>query len=412
MGLKMKKFFSEHQAVAGEDGTYSILAVPVFELGEHKGFDYSKSWAQEAISKFLELKEKNRLPRLILGHTEPGYEKKAVGFLDNLQLKGKQIIADLVKIKEEIFNEIKDMEWPGRSAEVNPEKKKFTALALLGGSEPYFENLEPIEVVFKGNEGGVWVPFGGDLETVIEGRDKEQKLSDIWWTGRDLIDAALRSDNLEGEEKKSRAKDLLEEMIKLIMINGEAYINQIAEGAQTMGKVFTEEEHAAILEAVKKGFRQEYIQNFKAEHGVSPEEALARFKEKEVAVKKLVDNVRQRAISSFCETLKNQGLAPAIVDAYQAVRPRLNDSEKVVKFADTDEDLTVGAYMDRVFETLTGYAREGRLVIKDGETGPKNIDGNNDKPDEAKKRQYYREHKKLFAKTGTSENDFVEFGEI
>jgi len=339
--------FSQHRAVKNEDGTFSILDVPVFELGEHKGFAYDAAWATEAINNFNTLKEKGRLPRVIVGHTAEGVEKKALGFWDNLRLIGNMFVTDLIKIKEKVFEEIKNQEWPGRSVEVNPDKKKFTALALLGGSEPYFESLEPLELIFE-DSGGQWVE--------LEHQKKEPGMAE---------------------------------------------------------KTFTEEQHTAILEAAQKGFSEQFVAEFKLKHGVTPEEALAQAKAHEAQIRKFADDVRQERIAAFCDKLKKENVAPALVDAFARVRPQLNDADAIAKFDEAGENLSAGAYFDKFFETLIGYAKEGKLLVPQGDSGQKTVQSfaeGGAENSEAEKRKYFQENSKTFSKLGITEADFLKYG--
>lgn len=141
------------------DGTYSIGDVPIFELGEHRGFEYDEAWGDRTISNFAKLKgERGWLPTVFLGHTsdEPGApEKPAVGFLDNMRRVGKQIVADLTHIGQEIYEQIRAGQWPYRSVEVFNRAAQITGLALLGGTTPYHK-FAPL---LFGDERGEWVMF-------------------------------------------------------------------------------------------------------------------------------------------------------------------------------------------------------------------------------------------------------------
>lgn len=139
------------------DGTYIIRNVPIFELGNHRGFDYDESWARRALQSFARHKsERGYLPPVILGHTrDDGEEKPAVGFLDRLRLVGRRIIGDLSGVAKELFDEIRAGRWPYRSVEVFDRAAQITAVALLGSTPPYMKT-PPLHFADDGSA-GVWI---------------------------------------------------------------------------------------------------------------------------------------------------------------------------------------------------------------------------------------------------------------
>jgi|GEM_PF-1501851 len=139
------------------DGTFAIRGVPVFELGEHRGFRYDEAWARKALKTFVRLKsEHGYLPPVILGHTtEEGDEKPAVGFLDRLRLVGSRLVADIVGLSKKLFEQIRAGRWPYRSVEVFDRAAQVTALALLGGTPPYMKTA-PLHFADDGSA-AVWI---------------------------------------------------------------------------------------------------------------------------------------------------------------------------------------------------------------------------------------------------------------
>ncbi len=183
-----------------EKGKYKIKGVPIFELGEHRGFNYDAAWAKRALANFSRLKaEKGYVPPVIIGHTgdDDSPQKPAVGFIENLRLVGTQFIADLANIGAEIFEQIKAGMWPYRSVEVYDNAAQFTALALLGGTPPYMKT-PPLAF---GAEAGKWVSFNAP-ET------KEQVMPDVKTpaTQEQLADVQAKldaSEKLRAEEKSA-----------------------------------------------------------------------------------------------------------------------------------------------------------------------------------------------------------------
>jgi len=147
-----------------EDGTYTVEAVDIFELGKLRGFNYDEAWAQRALANFERRKaERGYLPTVIIGHTtddEAVPEKPSIGFMDRLRLVGKTFYVDLVHIAEDVFTELQKGRWPYRSVELFDKAAEFTSLALLGGTPPFFK-FAPLTF---GNERGEWVMFGVPYE--------------------------------------------------------------------------------------------------------------------------------------------------------------------------------------------------------------------------------------------------------
>jgi len=115
--------------------------VPVFALGEHRGFRYDDAWARRALEVFQRLKRKyGYLPPVIIGHTsDTESEKPAVGFMDGLRIAGNHLVADLTGLTREVYDQIRAGRWPYRSIEVISRAAQITALALLGGTPPYMK---------------------------------------------------------------------------------------------------------------------------------------------------------------------------------------------------------------------------------------------------------------------------------
>ncbi len=166
--IRHATLFSDNLQVSyeeAEDGTFTIRDVPVFELGEHRGFNYDDEWARRAMANFRTMKaEHGYAATVIIGHTtdDPKGERPAVGFMDNLRLVGKRFIADLVHIGKDLFEQIKAGNWPYRSIEVFDNLAQITAVALLGGTPPYMKTAP----LMFGDERGKWVRFNApDEET-------------------------------------------------------------------------------------------------------------------------------------------------------------------------------------------------------------------------------------------------------
>lgn len=134
-------------------GFFTIKDVPVFEMHSDRGFPCDVTWMQNAIANHASYKGKQWRPPIIIGHNIRGQEKEAVGFLDNLVLKGKRLYADLVRVPGEIKAKIIKNSYPSRSVEVLPKSKRILALALLGGTAPHFALPQ---MTYENDENSLW----------------------------------------------------------------------------------------------------------------------------------------------------------------------------------------------------------------------------------------------------------------
>lgn len=168
-----------YQYTQAEDGTYTVNDVEIFELGKHRGFEFDDSWAQRAINWFQRMKtERSWLPPIIIGHNpdDPDApEKPSVGTFDNLRHVGKMLVADMVGLGEDVFNDLRQRKYQNRSVEVHDKSAMITALALLGGTEPYHK----LPLLQFGNEQGEWVTFGVPDEPKDENAMSEKEIMPI-----------------------------------------------------------------------------------------------------------------------------------------------------------------------------------------------------------------------------------------
>lgn len=178
-----------------EPGRWAIRGVQIFPLGFHKGFDYTKEWADRAVSNFFGTKYR---PPVIIGHTtDGGPERDAVGFLDNLRIVGDKLFADLVHLGKRTFEKIKAGSWPYRSIEVLDKAAQITALALLGGTPPYMKDAP---LTFASDESGRWLVFNlpeGDVDMTPE---QLKQLQD------DNAALKARADAAENEARNTKAQ--------------------------------------------------------------------------------------------------------------------------------------------------------------------------------------------------------------
>lgn len=126
-----------------DNGKFAMRAVPIFECHDDRGWECNAEWMRETVSQqFTDKMERSFLPRVIIGHTDDDQAEKPVeAFLDNFQYDEATgwLYADIVDVPLELKELLEDNKFPGRSVEVFPEKNTISALALLGGSKPFFK---------------------------------------------------------------------------------------------------------------------------------------------------------------------------------------------------------------------------------------------------------------------------------
>lgn len=159
---------ARYKIISDGDNFYTILGVPIFEMHTDRGFPCDQAWMDAAIKNHLVYKERDYRPTIIVGHNVKGQEKGAVGFLDNLVLRGKRLYADLVRVPKEIKEKIVANSFPSRSVEILPKSKRILTLALLGGTTPHFTLPQ---MAYENEELGLW--YRSPEEMLTEEQKKE-----------------------------------------------------------------------------------------------------------------------------------------------------------------------------------------------------------------------------------------------
>ena len=409
--------FKAYKTDINKDGSINIRDLEIFRLCERDGEKYDQNWFNnQVLAPFLAEKEMGYLPSAVIGHGEKeGIEPESIALVDNLKLIKDTVYSDIMKISSDDFeNKFKKRKYPNRSVELHPETKQLMALAFLGKTRPFHklpamefkgEKIIPISILFEEER-----TIQQTIKNRVENQEKERELGDIWWIGRDLIDEVSRNIDLTSEEKQKKAMILLDEMLALLKSEGEKYINTFNEKGISTMKTFTEEEHKAILEAEKAKMSELLSKQFKEKHGVTPDEAMQKFTE--LQAKRIEDQkkIHQEKINRFCEDLKKDGFAPALVDAYGKVRAFISDEKPVAKFDENGTELAVGDYLDQFVKSIFKYAKDGKLVIPEQELAPQSFD-EGDKGKETERAKFYEKNQTQFEKMGVSREDFLKYGE-
>ena len=323
-------FFKKYKTKENKDGSFNVLEVPIFKLGKHRGFDYNKEWFEKAKANHIEGLKEGYLPSAIVGH-DGTEEKESVGFLDNLKLKGQNILADITKISPEFFEKIKKRAFPHRSIEVHPEKAKISALALLGGTEPYHK-LPVLEVFGEEKEGAEYFDMEDENELTIK---EEVAVSEELKKVRDTIEVINR--RLWGVDREGKT------------------IDEVIEGIEKIMKE-AREALASLKNNEKKEEGEEKEMGTKDE--TTQEDFKEKFKEQQNETLKLQKQLKETENKAFFAELPDN-LAPAIVGKLKAYFK----ADDKVKFADEDEaEISKEDALKQIIKDILEYAKEHKLM--------------------------------------------------
>lgn len=355
--------FKRYKNEKNEDGSYNILNVPIFKLGKHRGFNYDESWFEKTKTNHTQDEQNDYFPSVIIGHNDDKGEKPARGFLKNLQLSGENILADLIKIPENVFEQIKDRAFPHRSIEVKPKSNKITALALLGGTEPYHKL--PVLEVFSEAEDAEVLSFmlndNSELEwdtSILDEAQKDESLSKLRRVISVFTDRLWQIFNSNKDIKTIKAKttQVLDEGSESIKTELNKIKTEVTMKTEKEPELFTQDQvDAAKVAALQEG-SVKYREDFKAKHGVYPEDYVSRMSQAE-------ETARVEKITAFCQDLKSKdfegkAIAPALID--DVITPFLNMKDgTTVKFDDKDYDREGASQV--VIEKLINAAAENKL---------------------------------------------------
>ncbi len=140
----------EFVAVKEENGTYTILDVPVFAENSRFGKDFSLSWLLRAVKKSKDrMRQDNYTAPLHVNHTGEDRPKKRIGTfaltrVGKMTYEGKTVnaaFADFLNISEEDFKDIQQGKLPYRSVEIPPkavDDPEIHSIALLDTDVPFF----------------------------------------------------------------------------------------------------------------------------------------------------------------------------------------------------------------------------------------------------------------------------------
>lgn len=132
----------QYSWVKQPNGRYTIFDIPIFSIfQDEKHGTVLQRDLLEIVKNFQHDKGENfRYPRVHIGHHEGNENRPGAGYLDNVRLNDNVVMADLVELTPDVFQDIyKKIKFPYVSAEYNPKKKKISSLALLESQPPFFQ---------------------------------------------------------------------------------------------------------------------------------------------------------------------------------------------------------------------------------------------------------------------------------
>ena len=144
------KFKTRYKYCKQPNGMFTIFDVPIFSTftrvvkGKSGGpftVKVTPRELQEAVNRFEELREeRGYYPAIHEMHQEldSPNERRHIGYIDNLSLRGQDIYCDLCEIDEKDIERIKNLKLGYRSAEYDPSEKAIESLALLSTKPPHF----------------------------------------------------------------------------------------------------------------------------------------------------------------------------------------------------------------------------------------------------------------------------------
>lgn len=302
---------AKHKVEKRENGRYTIKKVPVFKLGDIRGYCYNRAWSERMLSNMQMRAENDYYPPVIVGHNGFGSElkeKDAIGFMKNFSVEYQgndpdvpmgTVFCDLDEIPEAAMQDIRDMKYPYRSVEVWNDRAEFSAVALLGGTEPYFK-FPRLEVYSQEKGAPVVHNFAienGELKIEQEGGSRSSSGAE------------------QSGDKKFTLKEFVAEVKRLFAVQVTDTNNE-------------EKKDGSDMDDVK----------FKETYGMTQEEAGKLANEAAAAkakVEKLEAEKRKAEIATFSEKLKNVNVAPAVIEKLQeAVSNAENPEAEMKKFMD------------------------------------------------------------------------------
>jgi len=411
------------------------MDIAVFAPGDHHGT--GTPWTVADIDEVISTYNPavHEAPSVI-GHDEQRRSKDpAYGWVERLYRQGDVLWAHLKQVPAEFKAWAEAGRWKKRSAEIYTDfqgtgRKYLRAIAWLGAQPPAVKGLP--DVAFA-EDGG---PF--DMVEFAEGR--EGKLRQAWEALKDLFEDAAgpieqqigredalmmfdrirqiagdelyhlvySSDEMDPEEKRGTIRTLFDELIRLIGQNGDEMVAAFMERSQEMADKTPNPGTITLTPEQLKAQVQEAVNT-----------ALTAFEEKMApAIKARVDEglaavtqqTRHNAVQIYCERLKEQGVAPAVVDGGMAVFMERLPMADTVTFAE-GKDQTPAAWFEEFLGQVVAAAKANTLLVPFGEVG-KTIPGPDTGDAKARALADFAENKDFYRSMGVTAEDLEKYDGI
>ncbi len=150
--LDSGEFGGQYEANQNSDGTWTIYDVPIMGPlpagARRNAFPIGKKWMQKAIENHARCMSEGYIAPLHVYHHDQGKETQSAGMflpkkISQIRMGGRSvpvILADLMRVPEEVFEEIQALRLAYRSPEVAKwEDPQLASLALLPDEAPYFK---------------------------------------------------------------------------------------------------------------------------------------------------------------------------------------------------------------------------------------------------------------------------------
>ncbi len=365
-----------------------IKKLHIFSAGTPVTSEYTEEYLDKLIGNFKELSESEsaRLkPVLKLTHDEDQesiWKKIGVlgsGFVKDIYREGKKLFADIANVPEVIAEALTNGDINNQpSVEIyrdfeDSEGNKFgpalRAVSLLIDDIPKVKGLEGFASIYQEEiapeyEGLLAFKEASNVETFavplkkeIESEERvEEVTEDMWkvagWRVEDKMREILKED-IPAEEKKAQLQTLIKDATSLITEKIQEVIDSFAEKQPAITDEMMEKYLAKKAGMTLAEFREK-------------QKEIQKFNEEKQAVE------RAQKIKTIAEGLKQKGLVGDVADKFAELRVRMDEKNKVLKFADGGEDLSIGRYADELLNLIIRKAQKNALWVEYGEVARTN----------------------------------------
>lgn len=241
--------------------TYDIPAVEIFSAGEWNKDKYTTEDLHNMVSAFNSLKDGFK-PYLKLGHDEKQTLLKssglpAIGWVENIYVKGTKLFADLQNIPKEIYKLIKAKAYRKVSCEVywdlevagNKYPRVLGALALLGAETPGVLNLADIlgryTLIDQNKSGGVFEALGKQdsfksYATSFVTNMEDDQMSEELKKVQDELDEQKKSYAKSLEDLEAKQKEMEAQVKELETLRAEKVKAELEAQVAKVSKFVTE----------------------------------------------------------------------------------------------------------------------------------------------------------------------------